>query len=141
LGSLTDSTNGTTGKQAWTFSAADHFFDYLREGQQVTLTYTVQIDDHHGGVVTQNVAITIDGSSYFDAAPVVDLNNDTAGRDNVIGYQHGPSSPVLIAEQAVITDTDSSTLHSMTITLTNALDASAGSGGINIKEFLSLTAA
>ena len=55
LGSLTDSTNGATGSRGWTFSAPDHYFDYLADGETVTLTYTVQIDDHHGGITCQKV--------------------------------------------------------------------------------------
>ena len=50
LGALTDSSGGMTGSQTWTFSAPDHYFDYLADSEAVTLTYTVQVDDHHGGV-------------------------------------------------------------------------------------------
>ena len=52
-----------TGSQAWTFSAADKSFDYLAAGETLTLTYTIQVDDHHGGVVSQPVTITITGSN------------------------------------------------------------------------------
>jgi len=68
LGVLTDSTNGVTGSRDWTFSAADKSFDYLAAGEPLTLIYTIQVDDHHGGVVTQPVTITITGSND---APVV----------------------------------------------------------------------
>ena len=74
LGTLTDSGNGVTGSDAWTFSAEDNSFDYLAAGEQVTLTYTVQVDDHHGGVVTQPVTITITGSND---APVAVADSDT----------------------------------------------------------------
>jgi fibronectin-binding autotransporter adhesin len=62
LGSLTDSQNGATGSQNWMFYAADKVFDYLADDQSVTLTYTVQVDDGHGGVVTAPVTIKIDGA-------------------------------------------------------------------------------
>jgi VCBS repeat-containing protein len=68
LGSLTDSTDGVPGSRSWTFSAPDSYFDYLADGETVTLTYTVEIDDHHGGVTSQQVAVTVEGS---DDAPVV----------------------------------------------------------------------
>ena len=48
--------SASTGSQAWTFSAPDQYFDYLADGETVTLTYTVKIDDHHGGVTSQDVA-------------------------------------------------------------------------------------
>jgi VCBS repeat-containing protein len=89
LGSLTDSTNGATGQQAWSFSAEDRYFDYLRQDQQLTLTYTVQIDDHHGGVTTQNVTITIDGTND---APIIQSETD-APTDGVMVVN--PLSPTI----------------------------------------------
>jgi len=63
LGALTDSGNGVTGSDPWTFSAHDENFDYLGAGQKVTLTYTVKVADNHGGTATQNVDITITGTN------------------------------------------------------------------------------
>ena len=62
-GTLTESTDGATGSQEWTFSAEDESFDYLGDGQSVTLTYTVEIDDGHGGLDTQDVVITVTGTN------------------------------------------------------------------------------
>lgn len=77
LGTLTDSIDGVTGSRPWTFSAADKSFDYLAAGETLTLTYMVQVDDHHGGVVSQPVTITIAGSND---APVVAADvSGTAG--------------------------------------------------------------
>ena len=72
LGDLIDSTDGITGSQAWTFSAPDHYFDYLADGENVTLTYTVQVDDHHGGLTSQNVVVTVTGTND---APTVTASN------------------------------------------------------------------
>ena len=69
---LTNSTGGLTGAQTWTFSAPDHYFDYLADSETVTLTYTVQVDDHHGGVTSQEVAVTVTGASD---APAVTVSN------------------------------------------------------------------
>ncbi|WP_027574894.1 VCBS domain-containing protein, partial [Bradyrhizobium sp. WSM1743] len=66
LGAQTDSINGATGTQAWSFSAQDKGFDYLAAGESVTLIYSVQISDGHGGTVTQPVTITVTGTN--DAA-------------------------------------------------------------------------
>jgi VCBS repeat-containing protein len=141
LDTFVDSTNGVPGSQAWSFSAEDLNFDYLAYGQSVTLTYTIEVDDHHnGGVVSQDVVITIEGNDE-PPLPALDLNGDASGFNNVVGYSHDDNTPVLIAADAQITDPDSQNLVSMTITLTNAPDNAAGSGGINIKETLSLTAA
>ena len=96
LGTLVDPTNGVTGSQAWSFSAEDKNFDYLAYGQSVTLTYTIEVDDHHGGITSQDVVVTINGSNE-PAPPVVDLNDDTSGFNNVVGYSHDGDSSVLIA--------------------------------------------
>jgi VCBS repeat-containing protein len=63
LGPLSDSTDGVQGSQSWSFSAPDSYFDYLADGETVTLTYTVKVDDHHGGFTSQDVAVTIHGSN------------------------------------------------------------------------------
>ena len=64
LGALTDTTgSGTGGSDTWTFSAQDGNFDYLAAGETVTLTYTVQVDDGHGGIVTLPVTIIVTGTN------------------------------------------------------------------------------
>jgi len=68
LGQLSDSGKTGAGSQPWTFSAKDKVFDYLGVGQHVTLTYTVEIDDGHGGVVGVPVTITVNGA---EDAPVI----------------------------------------------------------------------
>ncbi|MEH2624091.1 VCBS repeat-containing protein [Bradyrhizobium sp. AZCC 1719] len=71
LGPLTDSTDGVQGLQSWSFSAPDSYFDYLADGETVTLTYTVEVDDHHSGITWQDVVVTIKGSN--DAPEIADI--------------------------------------------------------------------
>ena len=71
LGPLSDSTDGVQGSKGWSFSAPDSYFDYLADGEAVTLTYTVEVDDHHGGVTSQDVVITVNGSN--DAPVIADI--------------------------------------------------------------------
>ncbi|MGJ4955855.1 VCBS domain-containing protein [Bradyrhizobium sp. HKCCYLRH2015] len=84
LGALTESGKGA-GSQAWSFAAGDKAFDYLGVGQHVTLTYTVAIDDGHGGVVEVPVTITVNGA---EDAPVI------------TGETNPPVQTVILAEQA-----------------------------------------
>ena len=70
-GRLSDPPTGCT-VAGWTFSAPDHYFDYLADGETVTLTYTVQVDDHHGGLTSQDVIVTITGTND---APTVAASN------------------------------------------------------------------
>nr|WP_249159653.1 VCBS domain-containing protein [Bradyrhizobium tropiciagri] len=94
LGALTDSTGGVTGSRGWSFSAADHNFDYLAVGETLTLTYTVQLADNHGALTAQTITITINGSN--DAPTLADVNagslTDTAAQDSfnsLTGALHG----------------------------------------------------
>ena len=87
LGALTDSGKGAVGSQAWTFSAPDKMFDYLRADQKVTLTYTVEIDDGHGGIRDVPVTVTVHGA---DDAPVI------------VGETNPATQIVVLAEQATV---------------------------------------
>ena len=44
----------SSGSVDLSFSAASTAFDYLAQGQVLTLTYKVEIDDDHGGVTPQD---------------------------------------------------------------------------------------
>ena len=59
------------GSKSWSFSAPDSYFDYLADGEAVTLTYTVEVDDHHGGVTSQDIVVTVNGSN--DAPVIADI--------------------------------------------------------------------
>ncbi|MGF6307469.1 VCBS repeat-containing protein [Bradyrhizobium sp. i1.8.4] len=112
LGTLTDSTGGVIGSQAWTFSAADQNFDYLADGETLTLTYTIQIDDHHGGVISQPVTITITGSND---APIVTSEAQAA----TIAEQPdttGSSMPDGVSGTVTFADVDLSDTHAVSIT-------------------------
>ncbi|WP_257166230.1 VCBS domain-containing protein [Bradyrhizobium sp. SRS-191] len=83
LGALTESGTGT-GSQVWTFSAQDKVFDYLGADQHVTLTYTVSIDDGHGGVVEVPVTITVNGA---EDAPVITAETNPTVQTVVLAEQ------------------------------------------------------
>ena len=102
LGPLSDSTDGVQGSQSWSFSAPDSYFDYLADGETVTLTYTVEVDDHHGGVTSQDIAVAVDGSNdapviagiaqlnlaeQTDAARVDDDDPGHLHRSRLVGYR------------------------------------------------------
>ncbi|KWV48847.1 hypothetical protein AS156_17800 [Bradyrhizobium macuxiense] len=112
LGALTDATNGTTGSRSWTFSAADKDFDYLAAGETLTLTYTVQIDDHHGGVVTVPVTITIVGT---DDKPVITSPTQAAAITEAPGVT-GSLTPDTASGTVSFTDVDLSDTHSVAVT-------------------------
>jgi VCBS repeat-containing protein len=103
-----------------TFQAPDLAFDYLAAGEHLDITYVVQLDDHAGGVSTQNVQVTVVGTND---KPV---------------YLSGPESAHLIEDQNVnssgnltahgdlfFTDIDLSDAH----TVSTTVSASRSGGG------------
>jgi VCBS repeat-containing protein len=111
LGPLTDSTNGVTGSRSWTFSAADHYFDYLAHGESVALTYTVQVDDHHGGLATQDVVVTVTGTND---TPDITSGPQTAAIAEIAGA-HDSSAPDEAHGTITFADVDLSDTHGVTI--------------------------
>ena len=71
----TDSTGGTTGAVDWSFSVADSVLSSLGAQQTIVQTYTVSIDDLHGGVTQQNVTVDITNP---DHVPVIVLGPTSA---------------------------------------------------------------
>ena len=67
--------NTNSGSASWTYSVPDSAFDFLAEGEILTLTYTATVDDGHGGVVTKPITVTVTGAND---APVVyaDISGD-----------------------------------------------------------------
>lgn len=54
--------NSNNGSATWTYSAPDHLFDFLAEGEKLILNYVVQVDDGHGGVVSTPITVSINGA-------------------------------------------------------------------------------
>jgi VCBS repeat-containing protein len=92
----------------WSFNSAPQAFNFLAQGQQLTLTYTVKADDGHTGSDTQTVTINITGTND---APAVGTGSATVSEE---GLTNG------IADSAGNTDTTNSVTASGTITATDA---------------------
>ncbi len=54
--------NSNNGSATWTYSAPDHLFDFLADGEKLILNYVVQVDDGHGGVVSTPITVSINGA-------------------------------------------------------------------------------
>ncbi len=130
LGTLTDTTgSGIGGSDAWTFSAQDKNFDYLAAGETLTLTYTVQVDDGHGGVVSQPVTITVTGTND---TPVITSGTQTGTiteRSNASQPNPTGSTTADTATGTVtFTDVDLSDHHTVTVTGVVASGITSGPG-------------
>src|SRR5262249_29665353 len=109
---LTDTTGtGVGGSDTWSFSAVDKSFDYLAAGEILTLIYTVQIADNHGGTAPQNVVITITGTND---TPVItsSAQTGTISRSGAVGS----NNPDTENGAVTFTDVDLSDIHTATVT-------------------------
>ena len=93
---LHDSTPAQTGVGSidFTFSAADKNFDFLAQGETLTVTYNVTVTDNFGATSTQAVTVTITGS---EDAPVITLGAQSGfgdrGHGQRTGREHRDTSP------------------------------------------------
>jgi VCBS repeat-containing protein len=96
-----------------TFSAPDLSFDYLADGETLNITYVVQLDDHAGGISTQNVQVTVVGTND---APFYICGPQT---EHLIEGQNVNSSGNLHADgDLLFTDIDLSDAHTVSTTVT-----------------------
>ena len=108
LGPLADSTDGVQGSKGWSFSAPDSYFDYLADGEMVTLAYTVEVDDHHGGITSQDVVVTVKGSN--DAPDIADIAQQGLAEQT-------DTAPLTTTISVTFTDLDLSDVgHAATVT-------------------------
>ncbi len=71
----TDSFGTRFGEVVWTYTANSQTLQSLAAGQTRTETFTVQVNDGHGGTVSQNVTITLTGTND---APTITGGSNTA---------------------------------------------------------------
>jgi VCBS repeat-containing protein len=78
----------------WDFTVSDAALENLSEGQVVTQIYTIQIADGHGGSVSQDVTITINGAGVGTGPQTVwYIDNSAVGSTNV-GTQANPFTSI-----------------------------------------------
>ena len=57
-----DNTDDGSGQIGWTYDVADSDLDFLSEGETITETFTITVDDGNGGTISQDVTITLIGA-------------------------------------------------------------------------------
>ncbi|WP_082070327.1 VCBS domain-containing protein [Bradyrhizobium sp. LTSP885] len=105
-----------------TFSAPDLAFDYLAAGEHLNITYTVQLDDHAGGISTQTVTVTVVGTND---KPVFLSPAESAHL--VEGQNVSPAGNLTSHGDLVFGDVDLSDTHTVSTTV-----SAARSGGGSI---------
>ena len=122
----------STGTINTTFTAPDLAFDYLAAGEQLNITYTVQLDDHAGGVSTQNVIVTVIGTND---KPVFLSGPETAHLTE--GQNVSPAGNLTAQGDLFFTDIDLSDTHAVSTTVSASL---SGGGSIPLSNAALLAA-
>src|SRR4051794_5136145 len=79
LGSLTavkdsDTTGtGSGGQLTWTYTVADSAVEYLAAGQTKVESFTITLDDQHGGLITKQIDVTLTGTNDAPLITAQDL--------------------------------------------------------------------
>lgn len=102
---------GTGGVVDWSFSVDDSTIHFLAANQTLIQTYTVSIDDGHGGHATRDVTVTLHGTND---APV-------GVSDIIIIDGYSGTAPGTAAATPVFTETE----NNGTIATANAIDRTA----------------
>ncbi|MEN3351059.1 MAG: hypothetical protein V7632_4694 [Bradyrhizobium sp.] len=115
-----------------TFAAPDLAFDYLAAGEHLDITYTVQLDDHAGGVSTQTVMVSVVGTNdkpvFLSPAESAHLVED----QNV-----SPAGDLTACGDLLFGDIDLSDTHTVSTTVTAAR---SGGGAIPLGDAAFLAA-
>ena len=90
-GAVTKAAGSTAGSVDLSFSAASTAFDYLAQGEVLTLTYTVAIDDHDGGVTPKDFVVTVTGTND---APSIVGEIDPPAQTVIVA---APTAPIVLA--------------------------------------------
>ncbi|WP_160194698.1 VCBS domain-containing protein [Devosia riboflavina] len=113
----------TANNLSWSFNSGSENFNFLSQGTQIRLNYTIRVTDNFGASVDQVVTILINGTND---GPVVDLNGAAAGVDGATYAVEG--QPRWAFDAATLSDVDSSNLKSMTVGFGNGRDPANANG-------------
>ena len=70
----TDTTGtGTGGQLTWTYTVAASAVEYLAAGQTKVESFTITLDDQHGGLITRQIDVTITGTNDAPLITAQDL--------------------------------------------------------------------
>lgn len=69
-----DADTGDSQNISWSFDSDPEAFDFLQDGEELTLTYTIETKDNHDATDTKDVTITITGTN-----DVADITNEVNG--------------------------------------------------------------
>ena len=132
INNVVKASGSSSGTINTTFSAPDLAFDYLAAGEHLNITYVVQLDDHAGGVSTQNVVVTVIGTND---KPVYLSGPESAHL--VEGQNLSPAGNLTAQGDLAFSDVDLSDSHTVSTTVSAAV---SGGGAIPLSNAALLAA-
>lgn len=112
---VSDSTHGSIGELSWSFSAADHYFDFLAVGESLHVTYDIAVTDNQGATSVEPVTIVINGSD----------DNPTVLPDSN-GVAEGSTVSVTASAGVLSNDTDPDVHDHLVVGAVNGLTSNVG---------------
>src|SRR4029077_4286345 len=119
------SANGA-GTVGWHYDISDGALDFLGDDDQLILTFTVQVSDGHGGLASQNVVITVNGTedipvitSGAQSGAVTEIADNAAGENVTVHHQAG---------NVAFTDVDLSVIETSSVTGRQVTTATLANG-------------
>jgi len=132
INNVVKASGSSSGTINTTFSAPDLAFDYLANGEHLNITYVVQLDDHAGGISTQNVVVTVIGTND---RPIYLSGPESA---HLVEGQHvSPAGNLTAKGDLFFTDIDLSDTHAVSTTVSAAV---SGGGAIPLSNAALLAA-
>ncbi len=110
-GAVSKTAGTTNGAVTLSFAAGSAVFDYLAVGEQASLTYTLTLNDGHGGVSTKDFVVTVTGTN--DAPVIVAVGTSASG-----GVTEEASATLTTTGSIAFSDVDLSDSHTFTVTKT-----------------------
>ena len=114
--------NTNDGSASWSYSAPDNAFDFLADGEILTLTYTATVDDGHGGVATKPITVTVTGSN--DAVEITSDPQTAAIAERA--DTHNSAAPDTASGAITFADADLSDTHHVKLTGVSASGVMSG---------------
>lgn len=123
VGSVTQAPGGSERSVELSFAAASLVFDYLSDGEPVTLSYTLTIDDGEGGVVSAPAEVVVTGT-----------NDAPVAADDVAAIDTGGQAVITVLANDTDVDGDS-------LSVLSASNGAAGITSVNPDGTITYTAA
>ena len=95
--------NTNNGSVVWSYDVADANFDFIAAGETLVLTYMAIVDDHHGGVVSVPLTLTVTVNGTNDI-PTITATSD--GFIELVGTTGNTTPPDHAGGTITFTDVD-----------------------------------